>query len=173
MPDFEGMLVPDMSLLETVLRGTLTYFGVLLLLRVVVKQAGSLSLTDLLLVVLIADAVQNAMSAEYNSLSNGLVLAATLVFWSISLDWLGYRVPAIGNVLHPRAIPIIENGRELQRNMRRELITREELLTRVRLAGGEDIGDVKKAWVEGNGEVSVLLYDSKPQEAETTGQRIG
>jgi uncharacterized membrane protein YcaP (DUF421 family) len=103
MPDFNSMLVPDIDLLEIILRGTLTYLGILVLMRIVVRQAsGSLNIADLLLIVLVADAAQNGMSADYTSITNGLVLVATLMFWSVVLDWLGYNMPALGNGYTPR-----------------------------------------------------------------------
>ena len=172
MPDFDSMFVPDIAVLETILRGTLTYLGVLVLMRVIVRQAtGSLNIADLLLIVLVADAAQNAMSADYNSITNGLVLVATLMFWSVVLDWFGYNVPALGKWLHPTPVAIVENGRELQRNMRRELISHDELMTRIRLAGGEKIEDVKRAWVEGSGEISVVLNEGETKHEPTAGER--
>jgi hypothetical protein len=55
------------------------------------REAGGVGITDMLVIVLLADAAQNAMAGEYKSISDGLVLVSTIIFWSYALDWLGYR----------------------------------------------------------------------------------
>src|SRR5687767_943015 len=90
--DWESLLVPTTPLIELILRGTLMYFALLLALRLLVRRhVGSLSLMDLLLLVLIADAAQNAMAAEYRSITEGLVLCGTLIGWNYLLDFLAFR----------------------------------------------------------------------------------
>jgi uncharacterized membrane protein YcaP (DUF421 family) len=69
--DWHGLLVPTVSLLELVLRGSAIYLGILVLMRVLRRDAGTLSTADLLVVVLIADAAQNAMASEYHSITQG------------------------------------------------------------------------------------------------------
>ena len=76
--NWHDMLVPHVSLLEIFLRGTFIYFLLLVLFRIFKRQAGSIGLSDLLVVVLIADASQNAMSSDYKSLPEGALLIATL-----------------------------------------------------------------------------------------------
>jgi len=68
-----------------------------LLLRLVLKrQSGNMGVTDLLVIVLIADAAQNAMASDYKSVPDGLLLVSTIVFWSYALDWLSYHFPRFG-----------------------------------------------------------------------------
>ena len=62
--DWRQMFVPQSSILEMVVRGTLMYLGMFVLLRVFRRQAGSVSIADLLLIVIIADAAQNGMAGE-------------------------------------------------------------------------------------------------------------
>lgn len=162
--DLQELFKPDVSILEMVFRGTVVYLAIFILLRVIVKQAaGSLNLADLLLIVLIADAAQNAMAGEYTSITDGVVLVATLAFWNLLIDWLGYHVHWFGSWLHPDPIKVVENGILNRRNMRKELISYEELMTFIRQAGGSEVNDVKLAVVEGNGEVSVLLKEKDDQ----------
>jgi uncharacterized membrane protein YcaP (DUF421 family) len=168
------LVKPDIPVLEIVFRGTVVYLAIFVLLRVIVKQAaGSLNLADLLLIVLIADAAQNAMAGEYNSIGDGLLLVATLAFWNLAIDWLGFHFEPFGRWVHPPPMKIVENGIILRRNMRKELIGYEELMTFVRRAGGTDPTDVKAAWVEGNGEVSVILFDSDDQSRPERSARAG
>ena len=65
------------------------YLALFIMLRIVLKrQAGTLGMTDLLLITLLADASQNAMAGEYNSLPDGVVLVATIILWNYIFDWL-------------------------------------------------------------------------------------
>ena len=158
--DFRALFEPDTPVLEIILQGTVTYLLVFLLLRTVVKQAvGGVNLADILLIVMIADAAQNAMAGTYESITDGLILVATLAFWSLVIDWLSVHVAFVGRLTHPLPIEIVKDGAEMKRAMRKEMITHEELMSQVRLAGAETIEEVRRAWVEGNGEISIVMYD--------------
>jgi uncharacterized membrane protein YcaP (DUF421 family) len=159
--DLKALFELDTPVLEIILRGTVTYLLVYLLLRTVVKQAvGGVNLADILLIVMIADAAQNAMAGTYESISDGLILVATLAFWSFAIDWLGVRLPFFARLTHPPPIEIVKDGAEIKRAMRKEMITHEELMSQVRLAGAETIEEVRRAWVEGNGEISIVMFES-------------
>jgi uncharacterized membrane protein YcaP (DUF421 family) len=150
--------------LEIVLRGTIVYLSLFLMLRIVFKrEAGALAMTDLLVIVLVADAAQNAMSAEYESITEGLVLVGTIVFWSLTLDWAGYRVPWIHRLVHPPPLELVRDGKMMRQNMKKELITEEELMSQIRQQGVDDVAEVKQAFIEGDGHVSVVTR--KPGEA--------
>ncbi|MDQ4143730.1 MAG: DUF421 domain-containing protein [Actinomycetota bacterium] len=159
---WESVFVPETALLELVLRGTLTYLALFFLLRFVLKrESGELAVTDLLLVVLIADAAQNAMADEYRSVPEGIVLVTAIVTWAVALNWLGHRYPWIQRVVKPPKLPLIQDGQLVLENMRRELVTRDELLSQLRLQGIENISDVRAAYMEPNGQVSVLPFEKK------------
>jgi uncharacterized membrane protein YcaP (DUF421 family) len=162
--DWKGAFVPTVSILEIIVRGTLTYLALFSLMRFVLKrEAGVIGLADLLVVVLIADAAQNAMASEYKSITEGIALVATLVFWDFALDWLGYRFPRLQRLLHPPPLPLIENGQMLRRNMRRELIGEQELMSYLREQGVEDVAEVKEAYMEGDGRISMISRESKKE----------
>src|ERR1044071_9397967 len=119
--EWETLLIPSTPVLELILRGTVMYFVLLVALRMLVRRhVGSMSLMDLLLMVLIADAAQNAMSKEYRSLSEGIILCGTLIGWNYLFDWLSYRYPAFEKLLEPPPLPVIRDGKLLRRNMRAE-----------------------------------------------------
>ncbi|HWQ13166.1 MAG TPA: YetF domain-containing protein [Roseiflexaceae bacterium] len=160
--DWRTVFLPSTPLLEIFVRGTVVYLTLFVLLRVVVKrQAGTVSITDLLVVVLLADAAQNAMADDYRAIPDGLLLIATIVFWSYLLEWLGYRFPAVERFVHPPALPLVREGRVLRQNMRREMITDEELMSQLREQGVDDLSQVKEAALEGDGRVSVVTRDSQ------------
>lgn len=147
---------PTNAILEIVLRGSLVYLLLFAVLRIFRRESGALGITDLLFVVLVADAAQNAMSAEYRSLTEGAVLVATLVAWNFSLDWLSYRSRWFQHLVHPDPLPLIKNGRLIQHNLRSEMISREELSSQLREAGIERFSDVKSCHLEGDGKISVV-----------------
>src|SRR3954471_6609151 len=121
--DLAALFIPETPLLEIFIRGTATYLALFVLLRLTLKrQSGAVGMTDLLVVILIADAAQNAMAGDYRSIADGVVLVATILFWAYAIDWLGYHVPAIERLVHPLPLPLVANGALLPRNMRSELI---------------------------------------------------
>ncbi len=157
--DWSQVFVPGRPV-ELILRGSLMYLALFALLRIVLKrEAGSVGITDLLVIVLIADAAQNALAGNYTSLPDGLLLVGTIVFWSYALDWLGYRFPPFQRVVRPQPLPLIKDGRPLRHNLRHELITEEELLSQLRLQGCDDLTMVKTAHLEGDGRISVVRRD--------------
>jgi uncharacterized membrane protein YcaP (DUF421 family) len=160
--DWRAVFLPDTPVLEIVVRGSVMYLAIFALLRFVLRrEAGSVGVTDLLVIVLIADAAQNAMATDYTSIADGIVLVATIIFWAYALDWLGFHFPVVQRLIHPPPLPLVKNGRLLRRNMRRELITEDELLSQLRLQGCEDLADVEFAAIEGDGRISVVMRDGK------------
>ena len=158
------MFAPNGSILEPVIRGTIMYLGMFALLRVFRRQAGSVSIADLLLIVIIADAAQNGMAGEAKSVTDAMILIGTILFWDYSLDWLGFRSLLMSKVLEPQPLLLIKNGRMLKRNMDKEMITDEELLGQLRLQGIDDLSEVEQCCLEGNGEFSVIKKDGEAKQ---------
>lgn len=159
--DWRQLLVPSGNPLELVLRASVMYLLILAGFRVFRRDAGSLSVSDLLVVVLIADAAQNGMAGEYKSLTEGAIVVATIFAWNYLLDWLAYRSRAVNWLLHPPALLLVHNGQVLARNLRAELITREDLREQLRQQGVEDIRKVKKCYLESDGKISVIRADNE------------
>ena len=160
--DWKSVFVPDVPLLEIFLRGSITYISLFVLLRVVLKrQTGSIGITDLLLFTLIADAAQNAMSSDYTSYTDGFVLVATIVFWNYLFDWLSFKSEWFSRLIEPTPLLLVKNGKLLYRNMRKELITEGELLSQLREQGVDDPAMVKEAYMESDGQFSVVQKSEK------------
>lgn len=160
--DWEKLFTPDVPLLETFIRGTIIYLGLFAMLRVILKrEAGSVAITDLLVVVLLADAAQNAMAGEYKSITDGILLVAVIIFWSHALDWLSFRYPFFRKLIKPGKLLLIKNGRMFRRNMKAELITEEELMSQLRLQGVSEVSNIKEAYMESNGEISIVQKKDK------------
>jgi uncharacterized membrane protein YcaP (DUF421 family) len=154
--DWGKVFLPSGLFLEIILRGTAVYFFIFLIFRFLRRGPGAIGIADLLVVVLIADAAQNAMSAEYKSVGDGAILIATIVGWDFFLDWLGFHVPVVGKILRPRAVLLIKNGKLQMRNLRSEMISEDELLGELREQGVEDVKDVKVSYMESDGHISVV-----------------
>ena len=158
--DWSAIFVPERSLAEVVVRGTITYLMLFLIMRFLLKrQSGVIGIADLLVVVLIADAVQNAMAADYKSITEGLVLVLTIVFWNFFVDWLGFRFPALQRLVRAPPLLIVRDGTMIPQNMRKEMITPDELFSQLRQQGIENLAAVAKAFIEGDGQVSVIRVD--------------
>lgn len=151
------MLMPEYSLLEMFLRGTIMYFVLVVLLKLVVKrQAGGVGRTDILVIVLLAEIAGPGFTAGYKSVVEGSTLVATVLFWSFAIEWLSYRFRWFERLFQPGSLPLIRDGKILHRNLRAELVTREELMAQLRENGVPDISEVKEACMESDGMISVI-----------------
>jgi uncharacterized membrane protein YcaP (DUF421 family) len=147
----------SVSPLELIIRGTAMYLFLFLLFRVVVRRrVGAIGMADILILVIIADAAQNAMSGEYKSVTEGAILVGTIVVWNMAIDWLNFRVPALRPWLEPPPLLLIQNGRILRRNLRHEYVTEDELKAKLREKGVKEYSEVAEAHMESDGSVSVL-----------------
>jgi uncharacterized membrane protein YcaP (DUF421 family) len=136
IPDWSEIFIPAKPILEIFIRGSIIYIGLFTLLRLILKrQVSSISISDILLLVLIADAAQNAMADQYDSVTDGIFLVTTIIFWNFMFDWLSYRFPRILQFIHPPPLPLVKNGKIILQNMRREFITKEELMSKLREQG--------------------------------------
>jgi uncharacterized membrane protein YcaP (DUF421 family) len=170
--DLGAALIPDVSLFETVVRGIVMYLSIFVLLRVILRgRTSGVTVSDLLVLVLIADAAQNAMAADYMTLTNGLVLVATIILTSFAMDWLAFRSERLRRFVHPERKPLVVDGRILRKHMNEELITEDELMTQLRMNGVEDLGEVKAVYLEGNGAISVIQRDGKGDGAQGKGSK--
>jgi uncharacterized membrane protein YcaP (DUF421 family) len=172
--DWESLFIPSTSILEVIFRGTVMYLALFIMLRVILKrETGEVGITDVLVIVLIADAAQNGMAGNYTSITEGLVLVGTLIFWSYVLEWLDFRFPGMSALISPKPLVLVEDGQMMRRNMRRELITKDELMAELRAAGIEDLSLVKRVYLESNGRFSVIRKDLKEPEkkADQTRQK--
>src|SRR3569832_492650 len=99
--DWRSVFVPTVPLLEIILRGTVIYLFLFFMLRVSRRETGGMGISDLLVVVLVADASQKDMASEYKSITEGLVLVATIAFWKNKQDRHENRKTTIERLLRP------------------------------------------------------------------------
>ncbi|TDQ54175.1 DUF421 domain-containing protein [Actinorugispora endophytica] len=155
--DWNAILLPSAPTLELVVRGSITFLSLMLLLRLVgQREAGGLGITDLLVVVLVTDAAGAGMTGDSNTVADGLVLTVTMLFWSVALDAAAYCWPGFARVVKARPRPLIRDGRLNRRVMRREFMSEQEVLSQLRLHGISDPASVARAYLEPNGMVSII-----------------
>jgi uncharacterized membrane protein YcaP (DUF421 family) len=172
MENLFGLFTLTLPVWEIMLRGSTIYLSLILLFRFVVRRdTGAVGTADLLILVLIADASQNAMAGEYKTIADGLVLIATLIGGNLVLNWLSFRFPRLRRLVEADKLLLIRNGKMQRRNMRRELITDEELLAKLRGHGLEKLADVRLAYLESDGEITVIPRTPEPQTGEAEGVR--
>jgi uncharacterized membrane protein YcaP (DUF421 family) len=147
----------SVSPLELLARGTVMYLFLLALFRVVIKRRiGAIGMADLLVLVIVADAAQNGMAGEYRSVPDAMILVGTIVAWDQLVDWLSFRVPALARILEPPPLLLIDRGRVLWRHLRAEFVSETELRSKLREHGVSDPAEVEKAYLEPDGQVTVL-----------------
>lgn len=155
--DLQEIFGLTVSPLEMIVRGTAMYWFLFLLFRVVIRRrVGAVGISDMLLLVIIADAAQNGMSGEYKSVTDGCILVATIVAWNVLIDWLTYASPRLEKLFQPPPLLLIDRGRIQKRNLRVEFVSEDELRSKLREHGIAEFGDVEKAYMESDGEVSVI-----------------
>jgi uncharacterized membrane protein YcaP (DUF421 family) len=164
----------SMSPWELILRGTLIYWFLFLTFRTILRRdAGTIGIADVLLIVLLADAAQNAMAGEYGSVTEGAVLVLTLVFWNVAIDYCAFRFPALRPLVEAPPLKLIDQGRILYRNLRREFMSQDELMAKLREHGVDDVQCVKVALMESDGTVTVVRKDGTPTKGAAGKSAIG
>ncbi|MDP2247339.1 MAG: DUF421 domain-containing protein, partial [Nitrosomonadales bacterium] len=104
---------------------------------------------------------QNAMSGEASSIADGVLLVGILVFWNLLLDCISYKFPLVSKFIVSPSMVLVKNGKFYWRNMRREFITKEELMTKLREEGVQKVSQVKEMRLEADGGISVIPMEKK------------
>jgi uncharacterized membrane protein YcaP (DUF421 family) len=151
------MQVDYLSLLDIAFRSAVVYVFMIVAFRVFGKrELSQLSIADLALVVLISNAVQNAMVGENTSLIGGLTAGTVLFGLNMLVGYLMFRFKNIRTLVQAEPVTLIYNGKILEKNLKDVLLTTDELNSAVREHGVENISDVKLAIMEVDGNVSVI-----------------
>ena len=142
---------------ELILRGVIVYAFLLALLRITGKrQVGQLAPFDLVLLLVLSNAVQNSMNGGDNSLVGGLVSAATLVALNYLVGMATFRSKRLEAIIEGRPEILIHNGKLFEDVMKRAKLTHHELNASIRQAGYSGIEHVHAAFLENNGSISIV-----------------
>jgi len=152
---------------ELVVRAAVVYIFLLALLRFTGKrQIGQLAPFDLVLLLVLSNAVQNSMNGGDNSLVGGLVSAATLVAINLAIGYATFRSKRLEALVEGRPQLIIHNGRVYQDTMKSAKLTHHELTAALRQAGCNCPEEVQAAILENNGSISVVTRRSRSNDSE-------
>lgn len=145
---------------EIVVRATVAYVVLVVLIRVIPKRnAGHISPNDMLTLVVIGTMATDAILGGSTSVGDILLMIGLIIGWGYVLDALEYRFPALRRLFRDRQTLLIDNGRLLRANMRREMVTEEELMAVLREKGVNDLSQIDSASLEADGEISFVKKD--------------
>lgn len=151
---------PSLPYWEFIVRGVAVYGFLLVLLRVTGKrQVGQLSPFDLVLLLVLSNAVQNSMNGGDNSLVGGMVSAATLVALNFVIALVTARSKKIEAFVEGRPQILIHNGHLFEDVLASAQITHHEMQAALRQAGCATVNEVRMAVLELNGAISVVRRD--------------
>lgn len=154
--DWLEIFAPETPVVELIARGSALYLGMLILVRLMPRRSGGeLGMMDIAFVLLIADAAARSLGG-YSSVADGFIVIVTLMGWNFIVNALSFHVPLIERLVSAPAIQVVRDGQLLWRNMRREFLTEEELMSHLREQGIDDLRDVKSACVESDGKISAI-----------------
>ncbi|MBO9881040.1 YetF domain-containing protein [Xanthomonas sp. D-109] len=154
MPDLFHLSMPWW---EFVFRAVVVYVAVLVMVRVSGKRAmGQLTPFDMLLIVLLGNAVQNALLGEDTSLGGGLLLAATLIALNFTVGLVTSRSARVERWIEGEPVVLARDGHVFRQVLRRELVSHADFEAAMRQQGCEGIDDVRLALLETNGHITIL-----------------
>lgn len=145
-----------------IVRAVVVYVFLLVLLRFTGKrQVGQLAPFDLVLLLVLSNAVQNAMNGGDNSITGGLILATTLVALNWFVGWMTYHSKWLEAVIEGRPVILIHDGKIYPRALKRVQMTMHELKAALRAVGCAGEEEVRFAVLENNGHVTVIPMEKK------------
>ncbi len=155
-----SMFIPEVGILEKIVRPLIVYFFLLIAFRLIGKrELGQMTPFDMVVLLTISNVLQNAMIGADNSLSGGLIGGLTLFMANGLIARLALRFPRLARILEGEPTLLIEEGRILNKNLRREVMTRRELeraLRKHELDPVTDLPLIRRALLEEDGTVSIL-----------------
>lgn len=158
--DWSALFQLETPVVELLVRGSAMYLAVLVLLRIMPRRAGGeLARMDLVFLLLIAEAATHALG-DYGTIGDALVVIASLMAWDYIINFLSHRLPWFERLISAPPVEVIRDGRLLLRNMRREYLTQDELMSALRRNGLETPEQVKRAWVESEGRIAIIRRPS-------------
>ena len=143
--------------MDIVLRAVVVFAFLLLLTRVIGRrELSSLQPFDLILLIILGDAVQQGLTQDDYSLTGAFLAIGTIAVLQVFVSWIGYRFPRTRPVLEGQPIIIVQDGEVIEDNIKRERLDPEEIAEAARLQGIAHLSDVKWAVLETSGDISFI-----------------
>ena len=143
--------------MDLVLRAVVVFAFVVLLTRVIGKrELGSLQPIDLVLLIVLGDALQQGLTQDDYSLTGAILVVSTIALLQVFTSWIAYRFPRSRPVLEGEPIIVIHNGELIERNLQRERLTIEDIAEEARKQQIAQLSEVRFAVLETSGSISFI-----------------
>ena len=143
--------------MDIVLRALVAYLFILFLMRVVGRrELSSMEPSDVILLVVIGDLIQNGVTQSDDSVTGIVLAAGTIGALATGTAFVTYRSRRIRSVIEGEPVILVQDGEPIDRNMRNERLTLDELMEQARLQQIESLAKVKWAVLETNGSISFI-----------------
>jgi uncharacterized membrane protein YcaP (DUF421 family) len=143
--------------MDLVLRAVAVFVFIFLLTRIIGKrELSSLEPFDLILLIVLGDAVQQGLTQDDYSVTGAIIAVSTLALLQVFTSYLSFRVPFIRPVLEGEPTIIVQDGKPIERNLKRERLTVEEVAGEARQQQIASLDDVQWAVLETNGSISFI-----------------
>jgi uncharacterized membrane protein YcaP (DUF421 family) len=143
--------------MDIVLRAAVVFFFLLVLMRVIGRrELSSLQPFDLILIIVLGDAVQQGLTQDDYSLTGALLAVGTIAALQVGVSWVGFRFPWSRPLLEGTPIIVVQDGEVIERNLDRERLDIDEIAEAARLQGIAHLADVKWAVLETSGQISFI-----------------
>jgi uncharacterized membrane protein YcaP (DUF421 family) len=143
--------------MDLVIRAVVLFFFVFLLTRVVGKrELSSLEPFDLILLIILGDAIQQGLTQDDYSVTGALIVVTTFAVLQVAISFFGFRYRFLRRVLEGEPVVILQEGKLIERNLKRERLTAEEVASAARQQQIASLEDVQWAVLETNGSISFI-----------------
>jgi uncharacterized membrane protein YcaP (DUF421 family) len=143
--------------MDLVLRSIVIFCFLLVLTRVIGKrELGSLEPFDLILLIVVGDALQQGLTQDDYSLTGAILVVGTIAVLQVTVSWVSYRFPRVRPLLDGEPLIVLQDGKPIEKNLKRERLTIEELAEEARKQQIARLEDVRFAVLETSGEISFI-----------------
>ena len=143
--------------MDIVLRAIVVFIFLMVLVRVIGRrELSSLQPFDLILLIILGDALQQGLTQDDYSVTGAILIVGTFAVLQVLLSWTSFRFPGLRPVLEGEPLIVVEDGKPIERNLRRERLTLDELMEAARLHEIGSLDEVRWAVLERNGELSFI-----------------
>jgi uncharacterized membrane protein YcaP (DUF421 family) len=147
--------------MDLVLRAAVVFAFVLLLTRVIGKrELGTLEPFDLILLIVLGDALQQGLTQDDYSLTGAILVVGTIAILQVFVSWLSYRFPRTRPILEGEPVIVVQDGKVIERNLKRERLTVEEISEEARKQQIAHLSDIRFAVLETSGQLSFIQNSS-------------
>jgi uncharacterized membrane protein YcaP (DUF421 family) len=143
--------------MDIVLRGIVVFFALFLLMRVIGKrELSKLEPFDLILLIILGDAVQQGLTQDDYSLTGALLAVGTIAVLQVAFSYLNFRVPRLRPLLNGEPVIVVQDGKAIERNLKRERLTLDDVAESARLQGIGSLEDVAWGVLDTSGTISFI-----------------